>query len=107
MAAAQGFTEVYNYSFVTEEMVRAFHMDPAGHVGVTNPIASDQTLLRATLLPAIRKNILDNSRHFQVFGSSKLAGKSTHEIATFPKKFRTSSRPCTRGKETAARRYSS
>jgi phenylalanyl-tRNA synthetase beta chain len=67
MAAAQGFTEVYNYSFVTEEMVRAFDMDLAGHVGVTNPIASDQTLLRASLLPALRKNILDNSRHFQSF----------------------------------------
>jgi phenylalanyl-tRNA synthetase beta chain len=67
MAAAQGFTEVYNYSFVTEEMVRAFDMDVAAHVGVTNPIASDQTLLRASLLPAIRKNVLDNSRHFQSF----------------------------------------
>jgi phenylalanyl-tRNA synthetase beta chain len=67
MAAAQGFTEVYNYSFVTEEMVRAFGMDVAEHVGVTNPIAADQTLLRASLLPAIRKNILDNSRHFQSF----------------------------------------
>jgi phenylalanyl-tRNA synthetase beta chain len=67
MAAAQGFTEVYNYSFVTEEMVHAFNMDIAAHVGVTNPIASDQTLLRASLLPAIRKNILDNSRHFQSF----------------------------------------
>ncbi|MGP0075637.1 MAG: phenylalanine--tRNA ligase subunit beta [Bryobacteraceae bacterium] len=67
MAAAQGFTEVFNYSFVTEEMVRAFDMDVAGHVGVTNPIASDQTLLRASLLPAIAKNILDNSRHLQNF----------------------------------------
>jgi len=67
MAAAQGFTEVYNYSFVTEEMARAFDLDVAAHVGVTNPIASDQTLLRASLLPAIRKNILDNSRHFQSF----------------------------------------
>jgi phenylalanyl-tRNA synthetase beta chain len=67
MAAAQGFTEVYNYSFVTEEMARAFDTEAAEHVGVTNPIASDQTLLRASLLPAIRKNILDNSRHFQAF----------------------------------------
>jgi phenylalanyl-tRNA synthetase beta chain len=67
MATAQGFTEVYNYSFVTEDMVRAFYLDVAAHVGVTNPIASDQTLLRSSLLPAIRKNILDNSRHFQSF----------------------------------------
>ena len=67
MAAAQGFTEVYNYSFVTEEMARAFHMNPEEHVGVANPIASDQTLLRASLLPAILKNILDNSRHLTAF----------------------------------------
>jgi phenylalanyl-tRNA synthetase beta chain len=67
MATAQGFTEVYNYSFVTEEMARAFHMDVAEHVGVANPIASGQTLLRASLLPAILKNILDNSRHLAVF----------------------------------------
>ena len=67
MATAQGFTEVYNYSFVNEEMIRAFHMDAAAHVGVTNPIASDQTLLRSSLLPAVAKNILDNSRHFSSF----------------------------------------
>jgi phenylalanyl-tRNA synthetase beta chain len=67
MSVAQGFTEVYNYSFVTEDMARAFAMDVAAHVGVTNPIAADQTLLRASLLPAIRKNILDNSRHFSTF----------------------------------------
>lgn len=77
MAAAQGFTEVYNYSFVTEDMVRAFDMDVAAHVGVTNPIASDQTLLRASLLPAIRKNILDNSRNFQSFRLFEI-GKEIH-----------------------------
>ena len=67
MATAQGFTEVYNYSFVTEEMARAFHMNLEEHVGVANPIASGQTLLRASLLPAILKNILDNSRHLGTF----------------------------------------
>jgi phenylalanyl-tRNA synthetase beta chain len=67
MAAAQGFTEVYNYSFVTEEMAQAFHLDLEEHVGVANPIASGQTLLRASLLPAILKNILDNSRHLSAF----------------------------------------
>jgi len=67
MAVAQGFNEVYNYSFVTEEMARAFHIDVAEHVGVANPIASGQTLLRASLLPAILKNIVDNSRHLHSF----------------------------------------
>jgi phenylalanyl-tRNA synthetase beta chain len=77
MATAQGFTEVYNYSFVTEEMARAFHMNMDEHVGVANPIASGQTLLRASLLPAILKNILDNSRHFQSFRMFEI-GREIH-----------------------------
>jgi len=67
MAAAQGFTEVYNYSFISEEMARAFHFDPEAHVRVANPIASDQTLMRISLLPGMWKNILDNSRHLTTF----------------------------------------
>ncbi len=67
MMAAQGYTEVSNYSFVSEEQARALGMDPAGHVAVANPISSDQSLMRRSLLPGIRKNILDNSRHFDSF----------------------------------------
>ncbi len=67
MAAAQGFTEVYNYSFMSEEMARAFGLDPAALVRVANPIASDQTVLRASLLPGIWKNISANARHFDSF----------------------------------------
>ena len=67
MAAARGFTEVYNYSFISEEMARAFHFEPGAHVRVANPIASDQTLMRTSLLPGIWKNILDNSRHLTTF----------------------------------------
>jgi len=67
MAAAQGFTEVKNYSFVSEEMARAFSLDPTGHVQVANPIAADQNLLRRSLLPGIWKNIGDNARHFDCF----------------------------------------
>lgn len=66
-AVAQGFTEVYNYSFVSEEMARAFDFDPANHVQVLNPIAADQNLLRTSLLPGICANIRDNARHFDAF----------------------------------------
>lgn len=65
--AAQGFTEVYNYSFVSEETVRRFGMDPAEHVAVLNPISSDQSLLRRSLVPGIWKNLQDNSRHLDSF----------------------------------------
>ena len=67
VVADQGFTEVYNYSFLSEEAVLDFGFHPASHVRVTNPIASDQALLRASLLPGIRKNIVENAKHRDAF----------------------------------------
>jgi phenylalanyl-tRNA synthetase beta chain len=65
--AAQGFTETYNYSFISEEMARRFGLDPAAHLKVANPISSEQGLLRMSLLPGIHKNILDNARFSSSF----------------------------------------
>jgi phenylalanyl-tRNA synthetase beta chain len=65
--ADQGFTEVYNYSFIGEEDARAFGFDPSAHVRVSNPIASDQVLLRTSLLPGIWKNIRENSKRRESF----------------------------------------
>jgi phenylalanyl-tRNA synthetase beta chain len=61
MAAAQGFTEVYNYSFVSEESARAFGFNPA------ELVETDHNILRPSLLPGILKNIADNARHFDSF----------------------------------------
>jgi len=63
----QGFTEVYNYSFVAEADARAFGMDPAAHCAVANPIAPNQSLLRMSLLPELRGNVLENSKHMDAF----------------------------------------
>ena len=65
--ADEGFTEIYNYSFLSEDSVQAFGFDPAAHVRVTNPIASDQALLRTSLLPGIWKNIAENLKHRETF----------------------------------------
>jgi phenylalanyl-tRNA synthetase beta chain len=62
-----GFTEVYNYSFVSEEAVRAFGFAPEAHLRVANPIASDQALMRASLLPGLWRNIQENSKHRELF----------------------------------------
>jgi phenylalanyl-tRNA synthetase beta chain len=78
MAAAQGFTEVYNYSFVNEELIRSFDFDLADHVEVTNPIAADQTHLRTSLLPRVWRNISDNARHFENFRLFEI-GKEIHK----------------------------
>ena len=67
IATQQGFHDAYNYSFVNEAQVRELGLDPADHVRVLNPIASDQDLLRATLLCGILRNIRDNARHLEAF----------------------------------------
>ncbi|MDQ6665210.1 MAG: phenylalanine--tRNA ligase subunit beta [Acidobacteriota bacterium] len=67
MLAAQGFTEVHNYSFLSEEQARQFGFDPASHVRVLNPIAADQSLMRSSLLPGVYRNIVENAKHFTDF----------------------------------------
>ncbi|HEY4360912.1 MAG TPA: phenylalanine--tRNA ligase subunit beta [Bryobacteraceae bacterium] len=82
-AAAQGFTEVHNYSFVSEEMARAFSLDLARHVQVANPIAADHNLLRSSLLPGIWKNVRDNARHFDHFRFFEI-GREIHPDREVP-----------------------
>src|ERR1019366_1797132 len=52
----QGFTEVHNYSFLSEESIRAFGLDPAAHLRVSNPIADRKSVMRTSLLPGIWRN---------------------------------------------------
>ncbi|MEO7145975.1 MAG: phenylalanine--tRNA ligase subunit beta [Bryobacteraceae bacterium] len=80
LVSAQGFTEVYNYSFLSEETARRFQFDPAAHIAVSNPISSEQGLLRLSLVPGIWKNILDNARHFDSFRLFEI-GREIHKQA--------------------------
>jgi phenylalanyl-tRNA synthetase beta chain len=65
--AAQGFTEIYNYSFVSEADASRFGYDVRELLAVSNPIAAEMTHLRPSLLPGIFKNILSNVRHYREF----------------------------------------
>jgi len=65
MAAAQGFTEVYNYSFISAEQARLFALRP--QVEVANPISIDQQFLRPSLIPGIWKNVTENQKRFDSF----------------------------------------
>ena len=76
--AAQGFTEVSNYSFVSEEEARRFGFAVEDHVRVLNPIAAGQELLRTSLLPGIHRNIVENARHFDQFRIFEI-GREIHK----------------------------
>jgi phenylalanyl-tRNA synthetase beta chain len=76
--ADEGFTEVYNYSFVAEADALAFGMQPGEHVTVANPIAPNQSLLRMSLLPELRGNVLENSKRFDAFRIFEI-GREIHQ----------------------------
>jgi phenylalanyl-tRNA synthetase beta chain len=83
LAAAQGFTEVYNYSFLSDDQARIFGFDPASLIAVANPIAAGQNLLRPSLLPLIWKNITENARNFDHFRFFEI-GREIHPDREIP-----------------------
>jgi phenylalanyl-tRNA synthetase beta chain len=78
IATQQGYTEVYNYSFISEEQAKKLGIALEAHVRVLNPIASDQSLMRTTLLHGVLKNFEDNRRHFGSFRFFEI-GKEIHK----------------------------
>ncbi|MBL8211125.1 MAG: phenylalanine--tRNA ligase subunit beta [Bryobacterales bacterium] len=67
LAAAEGYTEVYNYSFVSEETAQRFGLPGEAHIKVANPISADQGLLRISLVPGIWRNVTENSKYLDTF----------------------------------------
>ena len=65
--AAQGYTEVSNYSFISEAEAARFGFRPEEQLRVLNPIAAGQELMRSSLLPGIHRNIIENAKHFAQF----------------------------------------
>ena len=63
----QGFTEVSNYSFISDADAAMFGYSTDKLLQVANPIIADQKYMRPALLPGIRRNLADNSRYFNDF----------------------------------------
>lgn len=63
----QGFTEVSNYSFISDADAAMFGYATDKLLQVANPIVAEQKYMRPALLPGIRRNLADNSRYFADF----------------------------------------
>jgi phenylalanyl-tRNA synthetase beta chain len=57
---ALGFSEVYNYDFISEKELKACGLDPAAAVEVKNPLSSDFQFMRPTLLAGLLKTLRYN-----------------------------------------------
>ncbi len=59
-----GFTETYNYSFITEERAKLFRYRLSGLLEIQNPLSIEQQYLCPTLMPNLLENIRKNFRFF-------------------------------------------
>jgi phenylalanyl-tRNA synthetase beta chain len=82
---AQGFTEVYNYSFVNESQWQRFGFAADDHIAVSNPIASELTHMRRSLLPGVFDNILRNVRNFREFRLFEIGREIHPQPESLPK----------------------
>ncbi len=55
-----GFTEVYNYSFVSKDFIIKSGLDPKKHLKVVNPLTEEIEYMRQSLIPSIAQNIAYN-----------------------------------------------
>ncbi len=62
-----GLTEVYNYSFISEEQKKVFNYENVEIVELENPMSSDSKYLRPSLIPNLVKNTRENAHFFEEF----------------------------------------
>jgi len=58
-----GCTEIFSNSFVDPEDVKRLEINPKSWLNISNPLAIDQSVLRASLLPSILRTIADNQNY--------------------------------------------
>jgi phenylalanyl-tRNA synthetase beta chain len=76
---AQGFSEAHNYSFVTQAAIQRFGFDLHAHISVQNPIASELTHLRRSLLPGLFGSVLNNVRYQSEFRLFETGNEIHHQ----------------------------
>jgi len=57
-----GFTEVYNYSFISDEQAKIFGIQNL--IEIENPLSSEQKYLRPSLIPNLLENVEKNLNYF-------------------------------------------
>ncbi len=60
LALECGFTETYNYSFVSPEWLHTLEVEALLHIELENPIAKDRPLLRRSIIPNLLQNVESN-----------------------------------------------
>ncbi len=68
-----GFTEIYNYSFLNQEQVNIFGFNQSDLFELENPLSQNQKYLCPSLIPNLLRNVKDNFRYFDNFNIFEIA----------------------------------
>jgi len=60
-----GFSEIYSYSFISEESARNFNLGKESLIEIENPISSEQKYLRPSLILNLLKILKENLKNFE------------------------------------------
>ncbi len=77
-----GFTEVYNYSFISENDAKVFGWHPQAIIELENPMSKEQKYLRPSLVPNLLKNVQKNQNYYneiKIFELGKIFEKPKKE----------------------------
>ncbi len=55
-----GFTEVFNYSLVSQEIFEKANLDPGHSIALTNPLTSEFEYMRRSLIPSLLMDLSNN-----------------------------------------------
>jgi phenylalanyl-tRNA synthetase beta chain len=61
-----GFTEIFNYSLVSQDIFKRSQMDIDGAISLTNPLASEFEYLRRSLIPSLLMDLENNAGKVQL-----------------------------------------
>lgn len=64
-AASSGYTEAFNYSFISRELAEKAGFDPARMLRVQNPLSSDFEFMRTSLMPSLLQTVAENQERFR------------------------------------------
>ncbi|MFH0854601.1 MAG: phenylalanine--tRNA ligase subunit beta [bacterium] len=79
-----GMAETSNYSFVNEKQLDNLGMNEKC-VKLANPLSSEHTLLRPSLIPNLLKNVKDNLRYFDEFAMFEIGSIFRDEVGDIEK----------------------
>lgn len=80
---ASGYSEFYGYSFVSASDLEKYDLDPKDAVEIFNPLTSDLTHMRTSLMPSLLKDIEMNQGQTpkgQVFELSRIYKKRENDL---------------------------